>query len=317
MAANWMRRTLVVAACASATLLAACGSSTTESAISPSRFVTFGDGFTDMGQTGSRYTVNGTGAVDNWANQLASRYGRTITPQVSGGAGFAQGNARVTATTDAAGGTAPSIEAQITSFLNTGRFSAEDLVIVNGGISDLIVGMTAVTAGTSTVDQFNAAATTAGRELGAQVERLVAAGAQYVLVTNTYNLGRTPWAITIGQTNTLNAATRAFNDALKIRIESLGKNVLIVDAESYFNDMTFSPGNFSMDNSTAAVCTSVDPGNGIGTGAGQVNSARCTPSTLLPAADSNRFVFADNVYPAPSAHRQFGDWAYDRLRNRW
>jgi len=312
-----MRRTLVVAACASATLLAACGSSTTESAISPTRFVTFGDGFTDMGQTGSRYTVNGTGAVDNWANQLASRYGRSITPQASGGAGYAQGNARVTATTDAAGGTAPSIQAQITSFLNADSFKSDDLVILNGGISDLIAGMAAVTAGTITADQFRANAATAGQELGDQVKRLVSAGAQHVLVTSAYNLSRTPWAIGIGQTDLLNQATRALNDAFKIRIEPLGNNVLIVDAESYFNDMTFRPSSYNLDNSTTAVCTSVDPGNGIGTGTGQVNSARCTPATLQPGADSNRFVFADNVYLAPSAHRQFGDWAYDRLRNRW
>ena len=52
MAANWMRRSLVVAACASAALLAACGSSTTESALSPTRFITFGDGLTDAGQGG-------------------------------------------------------------------------------------------------------------------------------------------------------------------------------------------------------------------------------------------------------------------------
>ena len=317
MAANWMRRTLVIAACASATLLAACGSSTTESAISPTRFVTFGDGFTDMGQTGSRYTVNGTGAVDIWANQVASRYGRAITPQASGGVGYAQGNARVTASTDAAGGTAPSITQQITNFLAASALTSDDLVIVNGGISDLIAGMASVTAGTTTGDQFKANAATAGTELGAQVQRLVGAGAQHLLLVNSYNLSKTPWAASIGQTTLLNEATRAFNDALKIRVQSLGNNVLIVDAESYFDSMTFSPGNYSFNNGNTAVCTSVDPGNGIGTGTGQINSALCTTSTLVAGADSNRYLFADNVYPAPSAHRQFGDYAYDRLRNRW
>lgn len=50
MAANWMRRTVMVAACASAALLAACGSSTTESAITPERFIAFGDAYSDIGQ---------------------------------------------------------------------------------------------------------------------------------------------------------------------------------------------------------------------------------------------------------------------------
>ena len=96
MAANWMRRTALVAACASAALLAACGSSTTESAITPDRFIAFGDGFSDVGQKGSRYTVN-NGSVNNWTLQLASHYQKTLTPVSSGGLSYAQGNARIVA----------------------------------------------------------------------------------------------------------------------------------------------------------------------------------------------------------------------------
>ena len=72
-----------------------------------------------------------------------------------------------------------------------------------------------------------------------------------------------------------------------------------------------------MDNATDAVCTSVDPGPGIGTGAGKVNSALCTPATLRPGADANRYVFADGVYPTPHAHVRFADYAYNRIRDRW
>ncbi|MGP1683430.1 MAG: SGNH/GDSL hydrolase family protein, partial [Giesbergeria sp.] len=50
---------------------------------------------------------------------------------------------------------------------------------------------------------------------------------------------------------------------------------------------------------------------------GQVNSALCTPTTLRPGADIASYVFADAVYLAPSAHRQLGNFAYDRLRARW
>ena len=102
MATNWMRRTVMVAACASAALLAACGSSTTDSELTPDRFIAFGDAFTDVGQKGSRYTVN-DGSVSNWTQQLASRYGKTITPVASGGLSYAAGNARITAKPDVAG----------------------------------------------------------------------------------------------------------------------------------------------------------------------------------------------------------------------
>ena len=83
MAANWMRRTALVAACASALLLAACGSSTTESAITPDRFIAFGDAYSDIGQKGSRYTVNND-TVNNWTLQLASHYQKTLAPVSAG-----------------------------------------------------------------------------------------------------------------------------------------------------------------------------------------------------------------------------------------
>ena len=49
MARNWLRRAAMAAVCASAALLAACGSSSIESTLTPSRFVAFGDGFSDVG----------------------------------------------------------------------------------------------------------------------------------------------------------------------------------------------------------------------------------------------------------------------------
>ncbi len=102
MAANWMRRSFLIAACASAALVAACGSSTTESALTPDRIITFGDGFTDVGQNGALYTVN-DGSINNWTLQIANNYGRPLAPSASGGMAYARGNARVTASTDAAG----------------------------------------------------------------------------------------------------------------------------------------------------------------------------------------------------------------------
>ena len=68
----WLRRAVLLAASASSVLLAACGSSTIESALTPSRFIGFGDGFSDVGQTagGTRHTVN-DGSVSLWAEQIA------------------------------------------------------------------------------------------------------------------------------------------------------------------------------------------------------------------------------------------------------
>ena len=65
------------------------------------------------------------------------------------------------------------------------------------------------------------------------------------------------------------------------------------------------------------MCTSVDPGPGIGTGAGQVNSNLCTPNTIAAGLDYTLYLFADRVYPTPRGHQLFGDYAYDRIRNRF
>jgi len=187
-----MRRTFVAAACASAALLAACGSSSTESALTPERLIAFGDGFADVGQTGTRYTIN-DGSVNNWTLQVASHYGRPLAPVANGGLSYAQGNARVNATPDAAGSAAtPTVVQQIDRFLASGRFAENDLVMLSAGVSDIIAGMAAVRAGTQTEEQYLANARQAGLDLAAQVRRLVQSGARHVMLTGTYDLGRTP-----------------------------------------------------------------------------------------------------------------------------
>ena len=317
MAANWMRRTFVAAACASAALLAACGSSSTESAISPKRFIAFGDGLADVGQKGSSYTIN-DGSINNWMLRISSNYGGTLKPVSAGGLSYAQGNARVTATPDAAGNAAtPTVTQQIDQFLAANKFADTDLVMLSAGASDIIAGMAAVQAGTLTEEQYVAAAGKAGQELAAQVRRLSDAGAKHILMTGTYDLSRTPWAKAIKKESLISSASRRFNDDLLVNIVDMGKTVLYVDVAYYVNLFEGSPGGYGFTDSSTPVCTSVDAGPGIGIGAGEVNSALCTTATLLPNANPDRFLFADKVYITPAAHREFGNYAYDRLRNRW
>lgn len=317
MAANWMRRSLMVAACASAALLAACGSSTTESAISPQRMIAFGDGMSDVGQKGTRYTVN-DGSVNNWTLQVASGYGKTLAASSAGGKSYAAGNARIVAKPDAAGSnTTLTVKEQIDSFLASNTFTGDDLVMINGGISDVIANMAAVNAGTMTTEQMITASRQAGTDFAAQIRRLVNAGAKYVVVAGTYDLSKTPWATDIGRTTVLNSASSAFNEGLLVGIVDLGANVLYVDLAYYVNLYTSSPSAYGFENATKAVCTSEDPTDGIGIGAGKVNSALCTTSTLLASANQDKYAFADSVYLTPSAQRQFGTYAYDRLRSRW
>lgn len=317
MARNWMRRALLAFACALTALIAACGSSTTESALVPSRFVVFGDGFSDLGEGGSRYTVN-DGSANVWVHYMANLFGQNVTTASAGGLSYARGNARITLKPDAAGGTATlTVTEQVDRFLATNTIGANDVLVIGGGVSDLIAQMAAVRAGTQTSAQMAANARQAGRELGAQVRRLVTAGARYVVVTGTFNLAKTPWAAAIGQGDLLLESSTRFNEELLVTIVDLGTNVLYVDAALQYNLMTASPGSYNLTDSAGLVCTAVDAGAGIGTGNGQVNSALCNTNTIVAGVDYNKYVFADRVYPTPQVHRLFGEYAYNRVRARW
>jgi phospholipase/lecithinase/hemolysin len=313
MAFPWMRRAWLLAA-AAAVLLAACGGGTVDSQLTPSRIIAFGDAMADMGQNGSKYTVNDT-QIDNWTQYVANAYAVPLAPSAQGGLSYAYGNARVTATPDAAGNSStPTVQQQITTFLASNpTVGSSDLILVSAGMSDLIVQARATLEGSQTADQLNANATQAGTDLGEQIKRLVGAGATHVVVAGPHNLGRSPWANETGQNALMETATTQFNSALKIDLVNFGATVLYVDAQLYFNTQSSTSSSFT--NFVNAVCTSVDPGPGIGTGNGQVNSALCTPATV--SGDYSQFLYADRVYPTPRGHQLFGEYARTQIHNRW
>ncbi|MEP6790076.1 MAG: SGNH/GDSL hydrolase family protein [Ramlibacter sp.] len=318
MSRNWLRRALLAAACVSSALLAACGSGTIESQLQPTRIVSFGDGFSDVGQAGTSYTVN-DGSVNNWTIELAARFARPMGPLSAGGKSYAAGNARVNTKPDAAGKAATlTVKEQIDAFLAADTVGATDLVLVQGGVSDVIAETAKVISGTQTTDQALATVRQAGRDLGTQVRRLVqTAGGRFVVVVGPFNLGRTPWAIQTGMGATLETLSNKFNEELLVSIVDLGANVLYVDAALHYNLVTAVPANYSLTDAVTVSCNSADAGPGIGTGNGQVNSALCNPNTIAAGVNYPTFVFADRVYPTPQAHRLFGDYAYDRIRARW
>lgn len=311
-----LRRAMLAAACGLAALVAACGGGQLVKAFNPTRMVVFGDATADAGQAGVRYTVNGS--ATNWTEQLASRYSLTVTPVSAGGWSYAQGSARIAARPDAAGNAAiPSVSEQIGTFLAASGAGAGDLIVLSAGVSDIIYQMSLVTAGTISSSQAQANVEQAGRDLGAQVRRLVGAGAAHVAVSGAYNLGRTPWANNIGQTGLLQTLSSRFNEEMLISIVELGDKVLYIDAALQSNLMVTNPQNYSLSEVSTPVCASVDPGPGIGIGAGQLNSALCTTGTLVPGRDASVSLWSDAVYLTPIGNIYFGDNAYSRLRNRW
>jgi outer membrane lipase/esterase len=318
MATQWLRRAVrALAAGAVSVVLAACGSGSIESQLTPTRLIAFGDGMTDIGHTGAQYTIN-DGSINNWTSYIAFNTGLELRPSTLGaGLSYATGNARVVAKPDAAGNAATAtVKEQIDAFLAGHAFGASDLVLVGAGTADVVAEAAAVIAGTQTREQMLERVGQAGRDLGAQARRLSQAGARQIVVVGPYNLGRSPWARMSAQVALLTDASSRFNDQFLISVVDLGATVLYVDAALYFNLVTSAPTAYALSNATDPACNSVDPGPGIGTGSGQVNSWYCTTSTLV-AVDAQAYVFADRVYVTPASHRLFGEYALGRIRSRW
>lgn len=318
-----LRRIVLGAAVAASALLASCGGGDIVDPFNPTRIVAFGDGFMDVGQSGNKYTVN-DGTVNTWIEQVAVRYGRTITPAANGGTGYAQGNARISAEPDATGGTTTrTVVKQIDAFLGAGGgVQPLDLYILSAGISDLIV-ETVNTA--QTPAQRLLRVQQAARDISGQVRRLVNAGAAHVVVVGIYNLRITPWAAGIGQGadgSELSRLSLEFNNELLLASEDLKstRRVDFVDAANFFNLRFNNPGSFNFINNATPACAATASGaDGIGIStAAHVSSRVCTPATLAAGStDYNRVQFADPVYPTPGLHRLFGDFVYEVLRQRF
>ncbi|MDO5691658.1 MAG: SGNH/GDSL hydrolase family protein [Pseudomonadota bacterium] len=305
MNASWFRRTAQAVACAGAlSVLAACGSSTVVSDLNPQRFITLGDGFMDVGQAGARYTVND--GSNNWVQDFAARYKQTVTPASAGGFGYAQGHARVAAADTSSGTSAPSVTAQIDALLaRTQLHKTNDVIIMGGGIGDIVAAVEATGISAETTQTVKAA----GKALGEQIRRVVKAGGAHVLAVGVYNLGNTPWAAQLGQQKALTDLSVAFNDAVAVNIVDLGANVLYVDPALLHNLMYNKPGNYQFSNGRDAVCTTPD-------------ARTCTPDTVVSGADYNSWMYADKVYFTPVASRHFGsdrygESIYQRFKARW
>ena len=300
MHASWFRRTArALVGAAAVALLAACGSGSVVSDLEPKRFLTVGDSFMDVGQSGSRYTVND--GAPNWVQGLAAHYNQGISPASAGGFGYAQGYARV-ASADPAG--APSVQAQIDALLARTALNAnDDVVIVNGGTHDIVAAVTA----TGLSEATNQSVREAGKALADQVRRLVNAGGKHVAVAGVPLLGDTPWGRSVNR-DAVNALSLLFNTALTTNIVDLGANVLYLDAAFFFSLMYDKPKNYQFDNGQDAVCTTPD-------------ASSCTPATVV-TADYNSYLFADGLHYTPRAHQRFGsdsysENAYQRFKNRW
>ncbi len=288
------RRALLALACATMALLGACSSSEIVDPFTPTRILSVGDGFSDLGQDGKRYTVN-DGSINIWTQYIAALYGLPLVASDQGGLSYARGDALVSSGPN-------SIEAQVDKLLAANKFAAGDLVVINGGVADIV---TTAARTDITYDQKVASLNAAGLAMAAQVNRIVQAGATHILASGVWPLGQTPLGTETGQVTNLNNLTLAFNNAFKIGMVNLGANVLWLDTATYYNNVYYNPTAYPpLNNIVTKACTTV-------------LVTDCTPATITPGFDYNTLLFANGVYPTPSGHRLLGSFAQIQVANRW
>ena len=232
------------------------------------------------------YTTN---PGPEWSVALGQRFGITVTPSSAPGGGnnYAAGGARVVYQDPARN--AWSTASQIAAYLGTvgGHADPNALYVYWIGVNDLKTGTDAGfgSPGNIVNPADNTAIQTLGLQAAAQVASLHAAGAQYIVVPNTFSLKTAAAGVASGfgfsQTTTNSRAL--YDQTLWNGIAAQGINFVPADFNTLLNLVLLNPTQFGI--TTTSVAT---PACGL-----NLPSYNCTPANYVtPNADKTYF-YAD------------------------
>ena len=231
-----------------------------------------------------RFTTN-PGPV--WSELIATYYGGNPNPSNAGGGIYAQGGARITATSTSTppGFAQRPVSQQITEFLATGAANPNAFYAIWAGGNDLL--------------QAGAAGVPFAAQIPVQTARLQAAGARYIAVFGLPNLGLTPGA-QAGGPAAVAAQTQAsvgFNITLFNALAASGQKVMAIDSFSLLNEIAASPGTYGFSNITNVACNPTPP----------LGLPQCGPANLVAPGAQNNYLFADSIHPTTGAHAIIAD----------
>jgi outer membrane lipase/esterase len=267
--------------------------STTAAATDFSQVVVFGDSLSDNGNVSlaggspvvTRFTTNpGTVAIEN----VATYFGHSLSPSVTGGTDYAWGGARAGIDVPT-----PSLLTQVGGYLaaNGGRADSKAMYSVWIGANDLIAA-----AGDPATAQV-ATVTAATQEVGA-IKALQDAGAKTIVVFNLPDVGKTPGVGALGPAAAAGASQLAllYNGTLNGGVAQLNKGIVPIDTYTLLNEVIADPGKYGFTNVTAPACTTA-------------SSISCTPDTLVAPDAAKTYLFADGIHPTTAAHALLGQYA--------
>jgi outer membrane lipase/esterase len=252
----------------------------------------FGDSLSDAGQYGARYTTNPGLTAAMYVGQY---WGLTSTPSFTGGNDYAQGGALMNAPQGLPPGTPDlSVTAQVNQFLAKGPLDRNALYQIQGGGNDLANNFVLFAQGQISQAQLQAAVTQAALDLATQAGKLKAAGAQYVIVQNLPDAGKTPFAASFGPAAQagLTSLTGLFNSTLNAAIAQSGLQVIQVNLNALVNEVTASPALYGFVNVAGPACTTA-------------SSFNCTPATLVAPNANLNYVYADGKHGTTGIYQVF------------
>lgn len=291
---------------------------------------------------GGKFTTN-PGPV--WVENIAAKIGVAISPNVVGyGAqtvtcpkpactGYGQGGSRVTDINGighAGGALTIPMKTQIENHLAANSsFKSSDLVFVYGGNNDVFyqagyVGAVVAAASAApgaTPASVGAAAqqaqqtagiamATAATELATYVrDKILAKGAQYVVVMNLPDSSATPYgqSLPASSQQLLQGLIGTFNTTFQKAITDMSLNVLVVDANAANKDVFSNSAQYGVTNTATPACDLAKIPGG--------SSLFCNQSTLIPSANAG-FLFADGVHPTLFGHKLFSDYVTLQLAKK-
>lgn len=261
---------------------------------------------------------------NTWAGYVARDFGLPLTPnwQVNfgvvgnggqvfelGGLNYAEGGAHILQ--DAANGgivyqtipglgtvpvqmaTCRSIANQITSYLaeNGNAFNAGQLVLIQGGISDFLAFLDAVSAQPSKAADAPTVIGSTTTAMAAQIQRLRAAGATGIVYANLPDLGATPRFRGTPLAGLATTLSTNYNAAMASELQDSG--VMVLDVASLFTQAIASPASFGFANVTYPACNNYStPGDPA-----TLSALLCSRDTLITPGADQVYLFADGLYP--------------------
>ena len=306
--------------------------------VSVNQLIAFGDNLLDTGtyQQFAKANFGGGQSTTNpgklFVQRVASTYGDVLMPAFQGGFGrplassggfdYAEGGSRVSIQPgvghDTSGAqnaaysaqTTIPVSEQLTTYLSANqRFHPNQLVIINGGINDILFNLAAAQqAGTpAALQAAQQAVAQSAIDLVGVVNTVIAKGATHVVLMNVPDLGTTPQgAASADHGKPLTQISQLFNTTLISQLQSknLLNKIILIDVYNIVDNVVanFQAFGFKVSN-TGTACNAqaeIEEATALNLkNPSQFNgSLFCSPATYTTPTAPEDFVFADSNYPS-------------------